>query len=122
MANELRLNCSGVYEDTDGQSVSLEVSNLLRTLTTKKVLRTKQTVGIVEEPLVLGDIAVRGWLILVNTDLTNYVFLKTGAGGLRVNQLFPGEPYMARLGPDMQAPYVIAITDPCEVDVFLCAV
>ena len=122
MSSELTLNVSGVYEDADGVTASLEVSNLIRTLTTKKPLKTKQTVGIAEEALVLGDIVTRGWCILVNRDVTNYVNVKVATGGAIFAQLFPGEFCALRLGSGAQSPFVIAAVAECEIEILLCAV
>ncbi len=123
MANELTLNVSAEYEDVEGIAAAIEVANYVRTLTTKKVVKTKQTVGITEEALLLGDVATVGFVILVNRDVTNFVLVKSGTGGTIVGKMFPGEPYgPVRLGSGMQAPFLIADTAACEVEVFITAV
>jgi hypothetical protein len=123
MANELTINVSAEYLDADDIAASIEVANYVRTLTTKKVLKTKQTVGITEEALVLGDVSTVGFIMLVNRDDTNFVEVKDGVGGTIVGKMFPGEMYgPVRLGSGMQAPYLIANTAECEVEVFITAV
>jgi hypothetical protein len=123
MANELTISASAQYEDDDGVTAGLEVAALTRTLTTKKVLKTKQTVGTSAEALVIGDVASLGFLMIINRDVTNFVSVLTGDGGDVVGKIFPGECYgPVRLGADMQAPFVQADTDDCEIEVLLCAV
>ena len=119
---ELTLNCSGIYEDEEGVSASAEVSNLILTLGEKKVLKGRQTVGLTAEPVILGDIETRGWLILQNKDPLNEVTVRMSAAttGNAVGVMKPGEPYgPVRLGPDMQQPHLQADTAECDVDVFL---
>lgn len=120
------LNCSGVYTGADGRAVNLEVLNLIRTLTTKKVFRTIQTVGLTPEALLLGDVVTRGFLILVNAEdasATSYIEVLSSTGGVIVGKMFATEPYgPVRLGSGMQSPFVVATVSECEMEIFLCAV
>jgi len=120
MSNELTLNCSLEYEDADGMTLSSEIVALLRTLTTDKAVKFKQSVGTSEEALVLGDIATRAWCLLINRDSTNYIEVKTGTSGTVFAKLLAGEFCFLRLGSGAQSPYVTANTASCELEGIIC--
>lgn len=122
MALELSMSGTASYEDAVGITASIDIPNILRTLSTKKVLHTKQSVGIVEEALVLGDIVTRGECILVNRDPTNFVNVKVATSGAIFAKLLPGGWCKLQLGSGAQSPYLIADTAECEIEIFLCAV
>ncbi len=123
MAQELSLGATAAYEDAFGVTAEIDIPSLLVTLGTKKVLHTIQSVGITEEALVLGDITTPCLLILVNRDDTNFVNVKVATGGAIFSKLDPDNVYwsIVPLGSGAQAPFVIADTAECDVEIFLCA-
>ncbi len=122
MASELSLSASVSYEDAFGVSAAIDLPALVLTLTTKKVFQTKQTVGFsVEEALLIGDIATLGYLVIVNRDETNFVNVKVATSGAIFAKLLPGRWCIVPLGSGAQAPYVIADTASCDIEIFLCA-
>jgi hypothetical protein len=123
MAQELSLAGSASYEDAFGVTAEIDIPSLTVTLSTKKVLHTKQTVGITEEALVLGDITTPCLLVLVNRDETNYVSVKVATSGAIFAKLNPDNVYwcIVPLGSGAQAPFVIANSAECELEIFLCA-
>lgn len=123
MAQELTLTATASYEDTFGVSASIDIPTLLVTLATKKILHTKQSVGITQEALVLGDITAPCLLVLINRDDTHYVEVKVATSGAIMAKLDPNNiPWMiVPLGSGAQAPFAIANTAECDVEIFLCA-
>lgn len=100
--------------------MSLIVEDLTINVTTKIVTRLKQSVGTSEESIKLGEVATPGFVMLVNLDATNYIEVKTGTGGTVVGKMFPGECYgPVRLGSGMTAPFVIANTGACQMEVLV---
>ncbi len=123
MANELTISAPAVsYEDTFGVLASIDIPALSITLSTKKVVQTKQTVGTSEEPLIIGDVVSLGYCVIINRDDTNFVNVKVGTGGAIFSKLLPGRWLIVPLGSGAQAPYVIADTATCDIEIFLCAV
>lgn len=120
MANELTISASIDYADDVDVEASASISELIRTLTTKKVLKTKQTVGITEEALILGDISTRAWCMLINRDPTNFINVKVATSGAIFAKLLAGEFCLLRLGSGAQSPFVIADTAICELEILLC--
>lgn len=120
MANELTLNASIEYSDSVDVEASAAITDLLRTLTTSKVLKTKQSVGTSEEALIVGDISTRAWCMLINRDTTNFINVKTGTGGTIFAKLLAGEFCLLRLGSGAQSPFVIADTASCELEILIC--
>lgn len=122
MAQELAMSATVAYEDAFGVTATIDIPDILRTLSTKKVLHTKQSVGTSEEALALGDISTRGVLVLINRDETNFVNVKVATGGAIFAKLLPEGWCIVPLGSGAQSPYAIADTAECEVEIFLCAV
>lgn len=121
MANELSLSGTASYEDTFGVTAAIDIPALTVTLSTKKVLHTKQSVGTSEEALVLGDVASRGYCVLINRDDVNFVNVKVATSGAIFAKLLPGEWCILRLGSGAQSPFVIADTAECELEILLFA-
>lgn len=122
MADELTINVSAAYEDSEGTSLDIVIENLLTTISTKKVTRLKQNVGTSEEVLVLGDVSSLGYCVLVNRDATNFVELRVGTGGTKIIKLKPNNGVaLFHFGTGVTAPYIIADTGACQVDIFLCS-
>ncbi len=123
MAQELSLGATATYEDAFGVTAEIDIPSLLVTLGTKKVLHTIQSVGLAQEALVLGDITTPCLLVLVNRDDTNFVNVKVATGGAIFATLDPDNVYwcIVPLGSGAQAPFAIADTAQCDVEIFLCA-
>jgi hypothetical protein len=121
MANEIRLNASMSYEDSEGTGVSLSVADFSGSVTTKLCSRLKQNVGITEEGLRVADVVNSlGWVLLVNRDATNSIDVKTGTGGLKFARLLPNNGFaLFYFGSDVTSPYVIANTATCQMDILL---
>lgn len=123
MANEIALAASASYEDAFGTTAAIDIPTLSVTLGTKKVLHTIQTVGTSQESLVLGDITTPCLLILVNRDETNFVSVKVATSGAIFAKLDPDNVSwcILPLGSGAQVPFVMADTQECELEIFLCA-
>lgn len=126
MANEVESTVSVAYDD--GLSSALaEVAARVLTSTGKRWSRVVQTVGITEEALNMGDITNPGVILLRNLDPTNFVNVKVATGGAIFAKLLPdttadgkgGFILIERMGSGALAPYVIADTAACKVDVFV---
>lgn len=119
MANELTINASLVYSDTEGTKAALSLVDKVVNVTTKLVAGIKQNVGTSEEALKLGDLSSLGFVLLINRDLTNYIELKTATSGTVIAKMFPGECCMFRFGSGITAPFVVANTATCQMDILL---
>lgn len=116
MANELTITASLAFAKN---SVS---SQLAKTGAQYNVSGTKyytgmQTVGTSEEALELGDIATGGMCLIINRDSTNYVSVRSGTGAANLIKIKAGEPALFRV--EAAAPYVIANTASCVIEVML---
>lgn len=119
MANEITVSVALAYADSEDADESLAVSDLKKTITTKKYTKYKQSVGITEEALVLGEVTAPGYVVFINRDETNFVELRVGTAGAKFAKLFPGDVALLRLGSGAQVPFAIADTSPCILEVFL---
>lgn len=120
MANEITLNASLAYSDSEGTEAALTpIVNLLATVASKRVISYKVNVGTSEEALPLGDVTAPGWAMFINRDETNYVELRVATGGAKFAKLKPGEFALLRLGSGAQVPYAIADTDACQLECLL---
>lgn len=122
MANEITINASLVYEDSEGATASLSVTDKLVTVTTKKPIYHRQSITTSEVAINLGGLASIGWVMFKNLDATNYIEIKTGTGGTVIGKMFPGEIYgPVRIGSGITAPFAIANTAACEMEIMMCA-
>lgn len=126
MSNEVTMSASVDYEDSENTTGSLSVVDVIKSVSTKRFTRTKQNVGTSEEAINIGDVSAPGYCILVNRDTTNYIEIKTGTGGVIFAKLDPdtngdgtGGFCVLKLGSGAQAPYAIAHTAACQMDVFI---
>lgn len=118
MANELTITASLAFAK-GSVSVSLAKSAAQFTVSGTKYYQGVQTVGTSEEALELGDISTGGYCLLINRDATNYVSVRSGTGAANLIKVKAGEPALFRV--EAAAPYVIANTASCEVEVLLIA-
>lgn len=120
MANEIRVSGSLVLDDSEGEAIPLQVPEILKTLTTKRYTKYKMSVSYtVEEAVGLGDTASRGWAMFINRDATNFINLKVATGGAIFAKLLAGEFALLRLGSGAQAPYAIADTAACQMEILI---
>lgn len=118
MANEGTVKCSlsfsknGVSDSVDSGSISFNVSGT-------NVIHNVQSIGTSEEALVLGDSGAGGYCFLLNRDTSNFVEVRQGTGASDLIRLKAGEVACFRLSPDATAPFAIADTAACDLEVFL---
>jgi hypothetical protein len=116
MANELTINMSLAYEDSELSESLLEVIDKIANVSTKKFVHAKQAIGITEEAIGLGEVTAPGWALFINRDATNFINLKVATSGAIFAKLLTGECALVRLGSGAQAPYAIADTAPCQLE------
>jgi hypothetical protein len=122
MANEITVNGSLVYEDSEDMAASMSQLNDIINVTTKKPFRNRQTITTSEVAINLGGVASLGWMMFKNLDETNYIEIKTGTGGTVIGKMLAGESYgPVRCGSGITAPYAIANTASCDMEVMICA-
>lgn len=131
MAQELTISMLAEYEDAVGVKGNVEIANLIITLATARLAHTKQNVGTSEEIINLGsftaDSTSLGVLILRNLDPINYIEVRVGTGSTKFAKLFPKGSVgglnfcVLQVGSGVTAPYVIANSAACEMEIFLCA-
>lgn len=120
MANIATIIANLAYEDGSG---SIELGNtdgLSVTLTNAGFTRLRQSVGTSEEAVTLGDVTAPGYAIFINRDATNYIELKVATGGAIFAKLSAnGGLALLQLGTGAQAPFAIANTAACIMDILL---
>lgn len=123
IANELTLNATLHYEDSNFVEAVHQVVDRLQSVSTKKVVRHSQTIGVTEEAVVLGEVTAPGWALFINRDTVNYIDLKVATGGAIFARLKPdtlangtGGFAFLELGSGAQAPFAIANTAACLMD------
>ena len=126
MANEITLNGSVAYEDSEGADLALSMADVLKTVATKKYIRHKMQVGTTEEAVALGEVTAPGYAIFINRDGTNFIELRVATGGAKFARLDAdtagdktGGFAILRLGSGAQAPYAIADTAACQMEYFI---
>jgi hypothetical protein len=119
VANEITLNASLAYEDSEGTEELLSIADKLANVSTKRYTKIKQNVAITEEALALGDVTAPGYVLIINRDATNFVNVKVATAGAIFAKLLAGECCLLRLGSGAQAPYVIADTATCQIEILL---
>lgn len=128
MANELTVAGSLTYSDATGVSDQMSFSFTV-TPGTLKIARFKQTIATSETALKLGDISSPGYTVIQNKDATNYVDVKVGTSGAIFARLKAassdgtgGGACLVALGSGAQAPYLVANSASCVVDVLIVSV
>lgn len=129
LANELTTSLAAAYEDAKGKKDSFDFSNLLVTLATAQCHHTEQLVTTSEVAVNLGPVSgTLGVLILCNLDSTNYIEVRTATGSTKFAKLFPkvtsgaaGLPFcIIQVGSGVTAPFVIANSASCWMEILLC--
>lgn len=126
MANEITLSAALGYRDSENTEGVLAVASRLQSVSTKKIARLKQNIGTDEEAINLGDVSSPGVALFVNRDPTNFISLKVATGGAIFAKLRPdtgsngkGGFALLELGSGAQAPYAVADTGACQMDIFI---
>jgi len=122
VANELELNISYVFRDGDVEIDNSSEDPTYVDVVTPTYITSIMSVGTTAEAIPLGDVATPGFGYFRNLDETNFVDLYVSNGGSRFARLYPGEPFLGRLGPDVTAPYIKADTAACRVEYALFSV
>jgi hypothetical protein len=119
MANEIRLRAQLSFAKS-GRSGAADSGDITATMAGTKSLDTTQTVGTVEEALVLGEVpAASAHYLIENLDATNPVDLKPALGSVVTTRIGPGLCALGQFGPGVATPYVQSITAPVDIHVFL---
>jgi hypothetical protein len=119
VSNEITLNASLAYEDSEGTEDSLSLVNILASVTSKRITHVKQSIGTSETALSLGGVSSPGWCLFVNRDTVNYVELKVATSGAIFGKLPPGGPALIYLGSGAQVPYALANGAACQVEALI---
>lgn len=118
MAAELTLTTTMSFAKGTIPSHTLSETSKSVSVTGTKFFHNVQDVGTSEEAILLGDVAAGGHIMIVNRDATNFVNVKVGTGGAIFGKLKPAESMRLRLGSGATAPFIIADTAACKVEVF----
>lgn len=119
MANEITLSASLSFAKS-GRSAQADSGAIAIDMTGTKSLDTVQTVGTVEEALVLGEVpAASAHYWIKNLDATNPVDLKPATGGAVTTRILPGRVALGQFGPSVSAPFVQAITAAVDIHIVL---
>lgn len=118
MANEITVSASlrlqlGVLD------VSLTKSGLQVNISGSEYTKLVQNVGTSEEQLDFGDVATPGYCFLRNLDATNYVEIRPATGVADLIRLNAGEIALFRFAHDCTAPFAIANTAACRLEIYL---
>jgi hypothetical protein len=105
MANELTLSAS-VRFSKGGISVSEGKSGVQLDVAGDDFVTKTQNVGTSEEALNLGDITTPGYVLMRNTDPTNFVSVRSGTGAANLIKIPAGG--IALFMCEAAAPFVIA--------------
>lgn len=116
MAGELTINGSLVLDDDTGSDETLDIATLVADMATEKYIKHKQSIGVSEEAIVLGEVTSPGWAFFINRDPTNFIELRVATSGAKFAKLLPGEFCLVRLGSGAQVPYAIADTGACLLE------
>lgn len=122
MANEITINATLAYSDTEFADEMLSIVDAQMSITTKGYTKNKQLIGITEEAIKLGELATLGWAIFINRDVTNFINLKIATGGTIFAKLWPGKPAFLYIGSGITAPFAIADTAPCNLEYMILAI
>lgn len=116
MANEVNASFSLAYADSELADLLLEMTSMQASVSTKKFVHAKQSIGTSEEAIGLGEVTSLGWAVFINRDATNYIELRVGTGGAKFAKLRPGKGCLLELGSGVTAPYAISDTAACQLE------
>lgn len=118
MANEVTVSVPSLaYADSEGANEILTLAEKQASVSSKKYIKAKQSIGTSEEAIVLGEVTAPGWAFFINRDSTNYIELRVATSGAKFAKMLAGEPAGPfRLGSGAQVPYAIADTGACVLE------
>ena len=120
MADELTITASVTYEDSDGvEEIVRSLTGLGVTVTTKRFVHVKNSIGVTEEAMTLGEVSTLGYCWIKNLDETNFVEVRVSTGSTKMVKVKAGEASLFRFGSGVTAPYIIADTAACLVEYIL---
>ena len=118
MSNEITLYAS--IKASKGETVISKIVSALKVdWAGNRFVHNRQSVGITEEALDLGDISTGGLFLAINQDGVNFVELRAGTGLTDFVRLNAGEFCLFRMSGDAAAPFAIAATAACALEYFL---
>ena len=119
MSNEITVSFS-LAVSKGGTSDSLALAETLFSMTGTSLAHFRQEIGTSEEAIDMGvDIGTPGWFVAINRDATNFIEIRAGTGAADLVRMNPGEGCLFRLAADATAPFAIADTAACELEVLL---
>ncbi len=122
MALELTINGSLVYDDADNTASSIDIADLLVTISTLRFQRSKQLISHSGEVAIgLGSVAAPGWAMFINRDPSNFIELRVATSGAKFAKLKPGEFCLLRLGSGAQVPFALADTADAVLEYLIAA-
>ncbi len=121
MSSEVTATGTLAYSDALGVQLSLSIpATFAATPSSLKPSQLKQSIATSETALKLGDTTAPGYAMLVNLDPTNYVELKVATSGAIFAKLDAAGGFaILKLGSGAQAPYAIANSGACLVEVLI---
>lgn len=119
MADELTIDATVTYADADGVTDTLSIAALEVTLGVKVFSHQKILVATSEQAVNITGITTLGYAMFINRDETNFVEIRTGTGATKFIKLEAGEVALFRFGSGITAPFIIADTAPCLVEVII---
>lgn len=116
MANEITLNAAlTVFKSTYMSAAVGRVMTRSFTMTGNYMIEGVVTVATSATAIPLGSITSPHWAYFLNTDTTNYVTIRNGAGGTDLIQLLAGEAFFGPL-LSTSVPYAVANTAACVLE------
>jgi len=117
MANELDLAGKMVYREG---GVGADLSRGCRvSITGTQYLRTVQNIGTSEEALDVGSLDTLGYCMIINRDPTNFVEIRPGTGVQDMIKVSPGKFCIFEFADLVTAPYAIADTAACDIEILI---
>lgn len=116
MAAELSI--SGLlitFAKTNVPSKNIRADSFTPSVAGTQIMDNVQSVGTIEEAILLGDVAPGGYWFVQNMDPINFVQLRQATGAAAFCKLLAGEWACFRASVDMTAPFAIADTGACNV-------
>ncbi len=118
MANEITASGSLSFNKS-GRSASISKVGLQIDMSGLDYVKFTQNVGTAEEALELGDITTLGYCMMVNRSSTYEIRVRSATGVAALVSILPGEFAIFRFASTASAPFVMAVTSPAELEVFL---
>lgn len=121
MADEITVNGSVAYSDSEGTSRSLAFEDFIGSVTNKRFVAHKQLIGASEEAIHIAELTAPGWAIFINRSETTYIDLKVATSGAIFARLpADGGAAVLFLGSGAQAPYAVAGVAGAPLEVLIC--